>query len=198
MLLRIWNSIKSNPGRAALGLAIVLGLINAALVFAGFRNGSAANRLEVEVVALEDNLAQLRQVEQDGLKGLEEQVLAVEDELAILKKSFPEFGEPFDIYRQGFALAEENLIEIGLMETGSTTMTETPIGVLEITTYRVDGTGQHLNCIGLLGSLEHAGLATLVLNEINIGIEDQECDFEVVLGSSVDVGRLPEEADLDG
>ena len=194
MLQRIWNSIRENPGRVALALAVLLGMANSLLIASAFLNRSAAGELAVQVIDLTGSLTQLRQVEQEGLRGLEEGALSAEAELASLEQSFPQIGEPFDIYRQGFALARANQVEIRGMETGSSSFEETPIGLLKITTYRIDGVGQHLNCIRLLGALEQTGLETLALDEITLDLEDQACNFEVVLASAAELG----EVDIDG
>ena len=195
MLRRIWNFIKANPGGAALALAVMLGLVNGVIVATALSNRAAARELSTEVEDLTESLAQLRQIEQEGLRGLEEQALSAEAELAMLKQSFPVFGEPFDIYRQGFALAGANQVEIHVMETGSSSLEETPVGVLEITTYRVDGVGEAPHCIGLLDALEQTGLAALALNGIRIDVGDHNCDFEVVLAS---LGEIVGEVDPDG
>ncbi len=194
MRQRIWNSIRQDPGRVALALAVLLGLVNTLLIATTFRKRSAAGELVVQVIDLTESLAQLRQVEQEGLRDLEEDAISAEVELAVLEESFPQLGEPFDIYRQGFALAQANQVEIRAMETGPSSFKETPVGLLEVTTYRIDGVGQHLSCIGLLGALEQTGLETLALDEITLGLEDQTCDFEVVLASAAELGEM----DVDG
>lgn len=198
MLQRIGNAIRQNPGRLALALAILLGLINTWLVATAFRNQSTSGQLAAEVVDLTASLAQLRQVEQEGLRGLEEEALSAEAELASLEQSFPTLGEPFDIYRQGFALAEANQIEIRAMETGSSSTEQTAFGMLEVTTYRVDGAGDSSNCIGLLSALEQTGLETLALDNITLGLEDQSCNFEVILASIAELGELTGGVDTDG
>jgi len=194
MRQRIWNSIRQNPGRVALALAVLLGLVNTLLIATAFFNRSSAGELVDQVIDLTESLAQLRQVEEEGLRGLEEGAISAEAELAALEQSFPQPGEPFDIYRQGFALAQANQVEIRAMETGPSSFKETPVGLLKVTTYRIDGVGQHLSCIGLLGALEQTGLETLALDEITLGLEDQTCDFEVVLASAAEQGEM----DIDG
>ncbi|MEE9216955.1 MAG: hypothetical protein V3U32_05900 [Anaerolineales bacterium] len=193
-LQRILNSIKANPGRAALALAALLGLVNTLLIATALLNRSTASELAVEVIALSESLAQLRQVEREGLQGLEQGALSAEAELAALERSFPELGEPFDIYRRGFALAKANQIEIRLMATGASRFEETPVGLLKITTYQVEGVGQHRNCIGLMGALERTGLETLALEGITLGLENDACNFGVVLASTAELG----ERDIDG
>ena len=195
MLQRIGVSIRQNPGRVALALAVLLGLANVFLMSPVFLNRAAAGQLESEVVALTDSLAQLRQVEQDGLRGLEEEASAAEGELASLEASFPNLGERFDIYRQGFALAEANQVEILAMDTGGSSTEETPVGFFEVSSYRIDAVGSQTDCIQLLGALERAGLAALALNEVTLDMEDQSCAFEVILAS---LGELTEGISTDG
>lgn len=190
MLRRMWISMLNNPARVALALAALLGLVNTLLIVTAFRNRSNARGLAAQVVELTENLALLRQVEQEGLRDLEQGALSAEAELAALEDSFPVLGEPFDIYRRGFALAEANQVEIRMMETGTSRFEETPVGLLKITNYRVDGLGQPLNCIRLLGALEQTGLEALALDEITLGIDDQACDFEVILASAAELGEL--------
>lgn len=193
-LQRILNSIKANPGRAALAPAALLALVNTLLIATAFLNRSTAGELAIEFIDLTESLAQLRQVEREGLQGLEEGALSAEAELAALERSFPELGEPFDIYRRGFALAEANQVEIRLMETGGSRFEETPVGLLEITTYQVDGVGQHRNCIRLMGALERTGMETLALEGITLSLEKEACNFQVVLASAAELG----ERDIDG
>ncbi len=193
-LQRILNSIKANPGRAALALAALLGLVNTLLIATALLNRSTASELAVEVIALSESLAQLRQVEREGLQGLEGGALSAEAELAALEQSFPELGEPFDIYRRGFALAKANQVEIREMATGSSRFEETPVGLLKITTYQIDGVGQHRNCIRLMGALERTGLETLALDGITLGLENEACNFLVILASAAELG----ERELDG
>lgn len=198
MLQRILNSFRRNPGRLALTLAVLLGMVNTLLVATALFSDRSANRLAFEAVELKNTLAQLRQVEQEGLQGLEQEALAAETELETLKGSFPELGEPFDLYRQGFALAEANLVDIHGIETGSSILEETPVGMLEITTYRVDASAPLANCIGLLGAVEMAGLETLALDQLFLSPADETCDFEVILASAALSDWLPEEVDTDG
>ena len=201
MLQRILNSFRRNPGRLALTLAVLLGMVNTLLIATALFSDRSANRLAYEVVELKNSLAQLRQVEQEGLQDLEQEALASEAELETLKGSFPQLGESFDLYRRGFALAEANLVDILGIETGSSSFEETPVGMLEITTYRVDASAPLANCIGLLGALEMAGLETLALDQLFLSPADETCNFEVILASAVPAKELPgltEEVETDG
>ena len=194
MLQRIWSSIRQNPGRVALAIAVVLGLTSLVLIVSTFINRSTVEELTVEVVDLRASLDQLRQVEQEGLRGLEDDATAAEAELAALEFSFPQLGEAFDIYRQGFALAEDNEVEIHTLETGPFTFEESPVGVLKVMNFRVNGLGERWDCLRYLGALELAGMETLALNEIVIGEGDRTCNFEVILASKA----TPGEIDSDG
>jgi hypothetical protein len=190
MFERLRKSLRNNPARFALGLSLVLGLVNAAVLGVALVSRQSAAKLAVEVTGLQDSLNQLQQVERDGLQGLEAQAEQSEARLAGLVASFPALGEPFDLYRRGFALALESGVEIRGIETGDSTVQETPVGLLSTTTYRVSAAGDFPACIDLLGRLERAGLQTLALVELFIGPGDRACDFQVIVASAVPAADL--------
>ena len=190
MLQRFWNSLSRNPGRFALGLSVLLGLTDAAFLAIALFSRHNAAILATEVETLRESLAQLRQVEREGLEGLEQEALAAESRLAEVKASFPVLGDPFDLYRQGFALATESGVNIKSITTGSSAVEETPVGLLSKTTYLVSASGDFPNCLDLMDRLETAGLQTLALQELFIGPGDRACDFEVIVASAVPAAEL--------
>jgi len=190
MLERFRKSLRNNPARFALGLSLLLGLVNSAVLGIALVSRQSAAKLAIEVSGLQYSLDQLQQVEREGLQGLEQQAEQAETRLAELVASFPALGEPFDLYRRGFALAIESGVEIRGIETGNSTVQETPVGLLSTTTYRVSAAGEFLACLDLLGRLEQAGLQTLALEGLFIGPGDQACDFQVVIASAVPAAEL--------
>jgi len=190
MFERFKKSLRNNPARFALGLSMVFGLVNAAMLGVALVSRQSATKLAIEVTGLQDSLDQLQQVEREGLQGLEQQAKQSEARLAGLVASFPALGEPFDLYRRGFALALESGVEIRGIETGNSTVQETPVGLLSTTTFRVSAAGDFPACLDLLGRLERAGLQTLALEELFIGPGDQACDFQVIVASAVPAAEL--------
>ena len=190
MFERLRKSLRNNPARFALGLSLVLGLVNAAVLGVALVSRQSAAKLAVEVTGLQDSLNQLQQVEREGLQGLEQQAEQSEARLAGLVASFPALGEPFDLYRRGFALALESGVEIRGIETGNSTVQETPVGLLSTTTFRVSAAGDFPACLDLLGRLERAGLQTLALEGLFIGPGDRACDFQVIVASAVPAAVL--------
>jgi len=190
MFERLRKSLRNNPVRFALGLSSLLGLVNAAVLGVALVSRQSAVKLAVEVTGLQDSLNQLQQVEREGLQGLEQQAGQSEARLAGLVASFPALGEPFDLYRRGFALALESGVEIRGIETGDSTVQETPVGLLSTTTYRVSAAGDFPACLDLLGRLERAGLQTLALEGLFIGPGDRACDFQVIVASAVPAAVL--------
>jgi hypothetical protein len=190
MFERFRESLRNNPARFALGLSLLLGLVNSAVLGIALVSRQSAAKLAIEVSGLQYSLDQLQQVEREGLQGLEQQAEQAETRLAELVASFPALGEPFDLYRRGFALAIESGVEIRGIETGDSTVQETPVGLLSTTTYRVSAAGEFPACIDLLGRLEQAGLQTLALEGLFIGPGDQACDFQVVIASAVPAAEL--------
>ena len=190
MFERFRKSLRNNPARFALGLSLLLGLVNSAVLGIALVSRQSAAKLAIEVSGLQYSLDQLQQVEREGLQGLEQQAEQAETRLAELVASFPALGEPFDLYRRGFALAIESGVEIRGIETGNSTVQETPVGLLSTTSYRVSAAGEFPACIDLLGRLERAGLQTLALEGLFIGPGDRACDFQVVVASAVPAAEL--------
>jgi len=190
MFERFRKSLRNNPARFALGLSLLLGLVNSAVLGIALVSRQSAAKLAIEVSGLQYSLDQLQQVEREGLQGLEQQAEQAETRLAELVASFPALGEPFDLYRRGFALAIESGVEIRGIETGNSTVQETPVGLLSTTAYRVSAAGEFPACIDLLGRLERAGLQTLALEGLFIGPGDRACDFQVVVVSAVPAAEL--------
>ena len=190
---RLWGSIRAKPGRLVLALAVALAGMDTALAAAALQSVSSARRLAVEVVTLQDSLEQLQRVEQEGLQGLEAQALAEETRLAELRVGFPSLGEPFDLFRRGFTLASLNQVELESIERGSSTVLETPVGLLATTSYSVRASSGLAECLRFVRDLELAGLTTLAVDHLSLAPADLRCDFEVILASAAPAPEPPEE-----
>jgi hypothetical protein len=181
---RLWSSIREKPGRLVLALAVLLACMDSLLAATALQNRANAVRLAVEVRALQDSLDQLQRVEQEGLQGLEARALSEESRLAGLRAGFPTLGEPFDLFRRGFVLAGLNQVQLESIERGSSTVLETPVGLLASTAYSVRAVGALQPCLGFIRSLETAGLTTLAVDGLNLAPADLRCDFQVILASA--------------
>lgn len=190
---RLWSFIRSKPGRAAVGLSVLLAIANAVLIASALSRRSSAAELAIEVENLEASLSQLRQVEQEGLQELGAEALSVEADLDELKAAFPTLGDAFDMYRRAFALAHESAVEITSIETGSSTIEQTPVGYLSKTAYTVKALGGFADCIELMARLETAGLQTLALDQLQL--DPLHCEFNVVLASSVPPSEIDQVGD---
>lgn len=184
MMRRLWNALKTRPGRILLGVAVVIGVVDAAFAASTLINQRNARDLGVQVLALQESLDQLRQVEQEGLEGLAAEAKEAEAELATLRAGFPKLGEPFDLFRRGFSLAASHQVEIERVDRGSSVLEETPVGYLSITAYTLRSTAELADCLAYTGSLEQAGLETLALDNMTMAPGDQRCDFQVILASA--------------
>ena len=190
---RLWGSIQAKPGRLVLALAVLLAGIDTALAATALQSLSSARHLAVEVVTLQDSLEQLRRVEQEGLQGLEAQALAEETRLAELRAGFPSLGEPFDLFRRGFTLASQNQVELESIERGSSTVLETPVGLLTTTGYSLRAASELPGCLRFVRDLESAGLTTLAVDRLSLAPADLRCDFDVILASAAPAPAPPEE-----
>ena len=125
---------------------------------------------------------------------------AAEAHAAELMAGFPALGNPFDLYRRGFALAANREVEMQGIERNDSSYHETPVGMLRITRFSALGAGTLGNCLNLVADLEAAGLHTLALDELFIRPGDGRCDFDVVLASAAQAAELepPSEGGFDG
>lgn len=197
MYRRLWQFFRSRPARAALALSALLAAVNVALLVGASSKRSAAAELALAVEESQASLSLLQQVEMEGLQELEGQAEAAESELKALKASFPSLGDAFDMYRRAFALAEQSAVEIVSIETGSSSLEQTPVGYLSKTSYSLKGLGGYADCIDLMARLETAGLQTLALDALQM--DALHCEFDVILASSVPASQVdPVEAVGDG
>lgn len=197
MFSKLWGLIKQKPGRVALAVGLLLAVANAALLANALARQSSTEDLTVQVENLQFSLEQLRLVDQEGLQSLQAEAEAAEAQLADLKAAFPTLGNRFDLYRQAFALASRSNVEVTSVETGSTTLHETPAGYLSTTSYAVKGLGSYSECLDLMERLEGAGLETLALDQLFM--DPLHCEFNVVLASSIPASQVdPVEALGDG
>lgn len=188
MISRIWNAIKKHPGRLAVVASMLLAVANAVLVATALIRQRSAADLAVQVENLEFSLEQLQQVDRERLMELEAEADAAEGELDRLENAFPELGEQFDLYRQAFALAGASNVEIASVETGESSIHQTPVGYLSKTDYTVKGLGGYSDCLALMEQLETAGLQTLALDQLHL--DPIHCEFIVVLASSVPAAEV--------
>jgi hypothetical protein len=197
-LNRLQESIRRKPERLLLAVAVLLAGLDAFLAASALQTTAQAERLQVEVTALEDSLEQLQRVEREGLAGLEAQAQAEESRLAELRAGFPTLGEPFDLFRRGFSLASLNQVELESIERGASTVLETPVGLLDTTEYRLSASADLSACLGFVRDLELAGLTTLAVDGLSLSPADRRCDFNVVLasaGPAPEASAGPEESD---
>ena len=184
MLRKGWDQLKRNPAWAALGLAIIIAIVNLVLLGGALQKGRLTRELEGQVEALEANIELLRQTESDGLQSLEDELTSAQTHLISLEASFPDIGTAFDLYRRGFELADLSNVELNsiyLLEADTLT---TVVGTLEMTTYAVNSSGSLLECLSLLSQLENEGLQTLALDYILIHPPSMGCNFNVVVASA--------------
>lgn len=188
MYRRIWTFFRSKPTRLAVALTVLLAIGNLVLLSSAYSRRQAMEALAIEVEDSQASLALLRQVEQEGLQELEDQASAAESELEELKASFPTLGDAFDMYRRTFALAQDSAVEITSIETGSSSIEQTPVGYLSKTAYTLTGLGGYADCIDLMERLETAGLQTLALDQLQL--DALHCEFTVLLASSVPASEV--------
>ena len=167
------------PRRIVIIISVILGLVHVILFGWTLQRRSASAQLHENRLALEDNLDQLQQINQDQLDALQAELEGIQAEITALEASFPELGAPFAIYRRGLDLAQGSqlaLLEISLV--GSDTL-ETASGMIVKKEYNIETQGSLENCLEFLDSLEQAGLDTVILEFASIIPAESQCSLEI-------------------
>jgi hypothetical protein len=172
-----------SPNRFAIGLAVVLALVNLALLAVSLNQRGNIGSLRAEAQEMNDNLSQLQRAEAEGLRSLEGDLAAARDELESLKASFPEIGGGFDVYSRGFELATAAGAQLNVIRRMGTSTQSTVAGDLQITSYHLQSSASMQACLAFLSSLEKEGLDTVALSSIQINPSRQGCSFDLDIAS---------------
>ena len=158
---------------------VVLGMAHIILLGFTYQRQRAIQQLDADRAILEDNLEQLRDINQEELDTAQAELDALRAENALLQQSFPELGAPFAIYHRIKDLADQNSIQLISTDlTGMETL-DTVSGVVVRKQYNIVTGGSLDSCLGLIQSIEAAGLDTVSLETIDILPEDNLCSMTV-------------------
>jgi len=171
--------------RLALWACLAAAVANALLIASAYLRLRTEQSLSVQVEALRENLAALSQLQDSRRSQLESEVAEAEDRVQTAEAALPSVGTALDIFRLGFALAEEDDIVVLSVRRASSEVRETSIGPVEVTTHRVEASGGLAACMSYLGSLEALGPG-LGVSGVSIQPEPGQCSMDVLT-----LGRTP-------
>ena len=158
---------------------VILGMAHIILLGFTYQRQRAVQQLDADRAVLEDNLEQLRDINQEELDTAQADLDALRAENAVLQQSFPELGAPFAIYYRIKDLADQNSIQLSNVDLTDMETLDTVSGVVVRKQYNLVTIGSVDSCLGLIQSIEAAGLDTLSLETIDISPEDDLCAMTV-------------------
>lgn len=167
------------PRRVAIALSIILGVVHIILLGWTFQRRSASAELAAGQAALEENLSQLEEINQDQLDDLQDELGRVEDEVIQLEDSFPELGSAFAIYRRGLDIAQSTSVELLRVGLLSSDIQETISSDVLIKQYSLEVGGTTNQCLTFVQALEDAGAGSLAVEGVTINPEDLQCSLEI-------------------
>ncbi len=168
-----------NPRRVVIFLSVLLGLMHVILLGWTIQRRSAAAQLDNDKLALQENLGQLQQINQDQLDALQAELDALQLEVAELENSLPLLGPPFAIYRRGLALAQQSQVELLEISLIASEPLDTVSGLIIRQEYNIETEGSLENCLEFINNLEQAGQDTVILELASIDPGDNRCSLDI-------------------
>jgi hypothetical protein len=165
--------------RVGLIISLTAAILNLVFLGGASLRLKASRQLQLTRSALEENIADLEQVNQDQLDQLRADLEEIQQEVLELEASFPEPGAPFDVFRRGLDLAQSSqldLLNISLLDSESR---ETASGVLLFEEYGLELNGGLVDCFTFIEKIETAGLDSVVMQYAGIFPEDGLCSLEI-------------------
>lgn len=170
-------NIKLTPLRtAAAGMAVTAALLVVLLGGAYLRSRSTEELLS-NTESLQENFTRRKEADLEQIAALESELTEAEAEIESLKNAFPEFGEPYAIYRQAQELAFQNQVTLLSINRAGTNQLETERGLIISTGYNIQLEGTMKTCLAYLQSLEDDGLGLVSPEEILIIPTDENCEL---------------------
>jgi hypothetical protein len=169
----------NTPTRIAIFGSLVFAVLNLIFLGATYQRRTAAESLQKNIRAMEDNLIILKQIDEDRLDSLRTELEQAQKRVTELENSFPDLGAPFAIYPQGKNLATQSQMELIGISLLNIDRKESPSGPVQVKEYFLELKGNMANCLMFLDRLEEAGQQTLSIENISISAQEETCELEV-------------------
>lgn len=178
--MRRLRTLRLTPTRIAYILATAIAVLLLILLGSTRRREQATAELEIQINAIENNLAGLQNLKEDTLESLRTDLQFAQAHTSELERSFPDLGAPIALYPTAFDLATQDNVELLQVDRRGKEPQETVIGVLSHERYGIHGTGTAQACLSFMSDLEDLGIKTVTVNDIAINVSEGDCSFEVL------------------
>lgn len=187
MFQRSVDSIRKSPSKVGLIVAVLALLLNLGMAGLWFQKTRAANVLAAQVSIIQENLAQVEQMEEGEIEELGAQLTAAEDRLASLQRGLAGTEVPFDLFVEVFDIAEQSGLGILNVDRGEVTTQATSDGSLTATRFSLQAEGEFRACVEFVKNLEAAAPKSVSVDTILVTHEERSCLFEVIVLSGLEV-----------
>jgi hypothetical protein len=163
---------------------LLLACLAVAVVNALLLGGAAARRaaqagLALTVETLRDNLSTLARLRVERRTQLEAELADARLRLESAEAALPPQIERLDMFRLGYELAEEPAVLVLSLHRGQSSLRETPLGPIEVSSHSIIALAGLDACLSYMASFEDLGLGVGVAGVV-IRPEPFECSFDVL------------------
>jgi hypothetical protein len=179
------RSVAAPWSRLVLWACLAAAVANGLLIASAYLRLRAEQSLSVQVQALRENLSALSQLQASRRSQLETQLAEAEGRVQTAQAALPSVGTAIEVFRLGYALAQDDDVIVLSVRRASSEVRETSIGPVEVTTHRVSASGSLAACMAYIGSLEGLGPG-LGVSGVSIQPDPGQCSMDVLT-----LGRTP-------
>ena len=172
-------SLATYTQRLVIALCLILGAFHIITLGFTFQRRTATRQLDADRLVLEENLNQLRDINQEELDQAQAELDSLRAENALLEESFPELGAPFALYRRIKDLADQNTVNLASVNLLGSEIIDTVSGPVIRKQYSIEAYGTLDTCLGLIQTIENAGLDTVTMQTMDIQPEENLCSLVV-------------------
>ncbi len=168
-----------SPMRTAILGSVILAMLHIILLGGTYQRRTAAEKIQSDRAALDQNYAALKQINEEQLSALQSELELIQAEVADLQSSFPELGASFAIFHRGMDLSQSSGVNLDSISHLGSDLQETVSGNIQTDNYSIELTGLLESCLTFIQKLESAGMDTVTMEYVSIWPEEELCSLEI-------------------
>lgn len=186
MFQRLADWIRKSPSKVALAVTVSALVLNLGIAALWFQRTRAANLLAAQITVIQENLAQVEQIEEEEIEDLRAELVAAEDRLASLQRGLAGTDAPFDLFAEVFDIAEQSGLGILSVEREEVETQDTRAGSLTAARFSFQAEGGFSHFIKFVEDLEAAAPKSVSVDSMAVTQDEGSCSFEVIVLSGLE------------
>lgn len=187
MFQRLVDWIRKSPSNVALIVTVLALVLNLGIAVLWFQRTRAANLLAAQITVIQENLAQVEQIEGEEIEDLRAELAAAEDRLASLQRGLAGTDAPFDLFAEVFDIADQSGLGILSVEREEVASQDTSDGSLTATRFTFQAEGEFPAFVEFVENLEAAAPRSVSVDSMVVTQDEGSCSFEVIVLSGLEV-----------